>query len=381
MDLNLLLEMAATGYGDRTAVSAGGESLTYTDLGSLAVAGAELIHRTGADSVIYIGPSHPAFPVGLFAASAAGVPFIPLNYRLGRGQLEELMAAHPQALVVSDEPWVADRDPERSSSISNFIDSLRSAASEGELPTPGGADDVAVVLYTSGTSGTPKAALLRHRNLASYVFTTVEFAQAGEDEAALVTVPTYHIAGLANLLSNLYAGRRIVYLENFDPELWLETIRTESITQAMVVPTMMARVVRYLDGADAAVPSLRTLAYGGARMPIPVLEEALARFADTGFVNAYGLTETSSTIALLSPDDHRAGLRSDQPEARARLGSVGRVIPGVEVEIRDEHGSPLPAQSPGLIFLPRRTGLGGVRRGVGARCRRLVPDRRHGLGG
>ena len=262
------------------------------------------------------------------------------------------MAAHPQALVVSDEAWIAEHAPERSRSISTFLDSLSAdSAGRGNPPSPGEADDVAVVLYTSGTSGTPKAALLRHRNLASYVFTTVEFAQASEDEAALVTVPTYHIAGLANLLSNLYAGRRIVYLENFDPELWLETIRTESITQAMVVPTMMARVVRFLDGADAKVPTLRTLAYGGSRMPIPVLEEALARFPDAGFVNAYGLTETSSTIALLSPDDHRAGLSSDQPVARARLGSVGRVIPGVEVEVRDEDGAPLPVQTPGLIFL------------------------------
>ena len=83
MDLNLLLEMAVTGYGDRTAVTAGGESLTYADLGRLAVAGAELIHGNGADAVIYIGPSQPAFPVALFAAGAAGVPFIPLNYRLG----------------------------------------------------------------------------------------------------------------------------------------------------------------------------------------------------------------------------------------------------------------------------------------------------------
>lgn len=352
MDLNLLLDMAATGHGDRTAVSAEGESLTYTDLGSLAAAGAELIGRIGADAVIYVGPSHPAFPVALFAASAAGVPFIPLNYRLGRDQLEALLAAHPLALVVTDEKWISDLRPEWSKAVTTFLTSLRAEQSSGGgAPSPGEADDVAVVLYTSGTSGTPKAALLRHRNLASYVFSTVEFGQASEDEAALVTVPTYHIAGLANLLSNLYAGRRIVYLENFDPEAWLETIRGENITQAMVVPTMMARVVRFLDGADAEVPTLRTLAYGGARMPIPVLEEALARFAHTGFVNAYGLTETSSTIALLGPDDHRAGLRADQPAARARLGSVGRVIPGVEVEVRDEDGSPMTGQDPGLIFL------------------------------
>jgi acyl-CoA synthetase (AMP-forming)/AMP-acid ligase II len=352
VDLNLLLEMSASGYGDRTAVSSGGESLTYTDLGRLAAAGAELVTRIGADAVVYVGPSHPAFPVALFSASAAGVPFIPLNYRLSRDQLEGLMAAHPQALVVTEEDWIADLLPDRSRPISTFLSSLTADQRPGENPpSPGQTDDVAVVLYTSGTSGTPKAALLRHKNLASYVFSTVEFAQASEDEAALVTVPTYHVAGLANLLSNLYGGRRIVYLENFDPRLWLETIRAESITQAMVVPTMMARVVRFLDGADAAVPTLRTLAYGGARMPIPVLEEALARFPETGFVNAYGLTETSSTIALLGPDDHRAGLSADQPEARARLGSVGRVIPGVEVEVREEDGSPMSGQLPGLIFL------------------------------
>jgi acyl-CoA synthetase (AMP-forming)/AMP-acid ligase II len=358
VDLNLLLDMAASGHGDRTAVSAGGDSLTYTDLGRLAAAGAELVGRIGADAVMYVGPSHPAFPVALFAASAAGVPFIPLNYRLGRDQLQALLDGHPRALVVTDEPWISELLPERSRPITTLLASLRADQADqadrpsGEdAPSPGEPEDVAVVLYTSGTSGTPKAALLRHRNLASYVFSTVEFAQASEDEAALVTVPTYHIAGLANLLSNLYAGRRIVYLENFDPELWLETIRSEQITQAMVVPTMMARVVRFLDGNDAAVPTLRTLAYGGARMPIPVLEEALARFGDTGFVNAYGLTETSSTIALLGPDDHRAGLSPDQPEARARLGSVGRVIPGVEVEVRDEDGTPIPGKGPGLIFL------------------------------
>ena len=356
MDLNLLLDMAVTGYGDRTAVSAGGDALTYAELGRAADLGARLVRRIGADAVIFVGPSHPAYPAALFASAAAGVPFIPLNYRLGREQLQGLMAAHPKALVVSDEPWIGEDMPERARSLRSYLATLRDDRSSPDKPdvgplSPGQSDDVAVVLYTSGTSGTPKAALLRHRNLASYVFTTVEFANASDEEAALVTVPTYHIAGLANLVSNLYAGRRIVYLETFDPQGWLETIRSEGITQAMVVPTMLARVIRFLDGADARVPTLRTLAYGGSRMPIPVLEEALARFADTDFVNAYGLTETSSTIALLGPDDHRAALTSNEPGARARLGSVGRVIPSVEVEVRDDNGAPTAGQVPGLIFL------------------------------
>ena len=209
---------------------------------------------------------------------------------------------------------------------------------------------MAVVLYTSGTSGTPKAALLRHRHLTSYVLGTVEFAAADEDQSALVTVPPYHIAGMANLLSNVYAGRRIVYLDAFDAATWLETVRARGVTQAMVVPTMLARVVAELAGAPANVPTLRTLSYGGSRMPLPVLEQALELFDGTGFVNAYGLTETSSTIALLGPDDHAAA-RAGDPVARERLGSVGKLLPGIEVEVRAADGAVVPDGELGLVFL------------------------------
>ncbi|MET1040569.1 MAG: fatty acid--CoA ligase family protein, partial [Acidimicrobiales bacterium] len=78
-----------------------------------------------------------------------------------------------------------------------------------------------------------------------------------------------------------------------------------------------------------------SLAYGGAPMPVTVLERALAAFGDTDFVNAYGLTETSSTIAVLGPDDHRTALASDDPAVRARLGSAGRLLPTIEADVRD----------------------------------------------
>ncbi len=107
----------------------------------------------------------------------------------------------------------------------------------------------------------------------AYLLGTVEFgATAKEDEAALVCVPPYHVAGLMNLLSNLYAARRIVYLEGFDAGIWLETVRGQRITQAMVIPTMLARIVEALGGVgDAGTPTLRVLSYGGSRMPSPVL--------------------------------------------------------------------------------------------------------------
>lgn len=136
------------------------------------------------------------------------------------------------------------------------------------------------------------------------------------------------------VLSNIYAGRRMVYLPDFTPQRWLDLVREEEVTSAMVVPTMLARVVEHLGGESAGAPKLASLAYGGARMAQPVLERALVAFPDTGFVNAYGLTETSSTIAVLGPDDHREAL--SDPALRHRLSSVGRVVPGMEAQIRAE---------------------------------------------
>ena len=130
---------------------------------------------------------------------------------------------------------------------------------------------------------------------------TPKSASAADDAASLVSVPPYHIAGVSNTVSNLYAGRRVVHLTAFTPQSWLATVRDEGITHALVVPTMLARVVEYLDEIgvpNAAVPTLRSLAYGGAPMPARIIERALTLFPETDFVNAYGLTETSSTVAV-----------------------------------------------------------------------------------
>jgi len=350
VNLSLLLEMAASTLDDRVAVVSGDVSLTYAGLDAAARRVAAKLVEEGAEGLVYCGTNDASFPIALFAAAYAGVPFIPLNYRLGDEQLAPLVQANSGAMVVAENGSVAGADPASTVDRRLLVDESFAASGEVELPPFVDPDDVAVVLYTSGTSGTPKAALLRHRHLTAYVIGTVEFAAADPADAALVTVPPYHIAGMANLLSNLYAGRRIVYLDAFDAQVWLDTIRREGVTQAMVVPTMLARVVAHLDGKPADVPTLRTLSYGGARMPLPVLERALELFECTGFVNAYGLTETSSTIALLGPEDHAAAFAGD-PVAKVRLGSVGKVLPGIEVEVRDELDQPLPVGEPGLVYL------------------------------
>ncbi len=348
----MILEMA-TSVGDRPAVVAGGHSLSAADLLALAQAAADRFRRYPA--VLYLGTNHLAYPVALFGASLAGVPFIPLNYRLGDEQLSSLLARHPGALMLrqADLPGLLESAGEE-----HPLGRVVPANAPGEPSRQDVEDPVAVLLYTSGTTAAPKAALLRHRHLLAYVWNTVDFGSAGEDEAALVAVPPYHVAGLANLLTNLYAGRRLVYLTAFDAREWLAAVRRERVTQALLVPTMLARVIAEVRDGDARTPTLRSLAYGGARMPRPVLEQALRVFPETGFVNAYGLTETTSSIAVLSPQDHRAALTSADPAVRDRLGSVGRALPGVEFQIRRDDGSLAAPGETGLVFV-RGTQISG----------------------
>ncbi len=364
MHLGLILDMTESGLGDRTAITSEDSALSYRELAERSWAASARLAELEAPSVVYLGPNHLAFPVALFGAAGIGVPLIPLNYRLGADQLRAQIAAHPGALVIHDGAGAELAEAGRAIDREEFLDSLKGVPAEAPLPVD--PELPCLLLYTSGTTAAPKAAVLRHRHLMAYLLGTVEFASAEETDASLVCVPPYHIAGVANLLSNLYAGRRIIYLDRFDPAVWLDTVRREQVTQAMVIPTMLARVVEHLGGAaDAGTPSLRALSYGGSRMPAPVLERALDLFADTGFVNAYGLTETSSTIALLSPEDHRAAFSSQDPSVRERLASAGRLVPGIELEVRDETGQPLPTGEAGLIYL-RGEQISGEYEGGGA---------------
>lgn len=366
MNLFTILDMAASGFGDRQALGPKGRGPTFADLRRQATVGGADLRRWGG-AVVYVGQSGPAFATAFFASAWADVPFVPLNYRLAPDRLLALVTRADPAVVVA-EPAFAD---DLAASGREVLTTDRWLASV-DAPEPDGdpagePERPALLLFTSGTTAEPKAAVLDHRHLAAYILGSVEFGAAGEDEAALVSVPPYHIAGVANLLSNVFAGRRIVYLPAFDPAAWLATVRGEGISQAMVVPTMLARIVEELGEEPAGAPRLRTISYGGAHMPVPVLERALRLFPEAGFVNAYGLTETSSSIAVLDPDDHRRALAGDDPAARERLGSVGRVLPGIEVQVRHEDGSVLPPGAHGEIWV-RGEQVSGRYAGMGSPC-------------
>ncbi len=350
MNTAMLLEMAAEGMPDRVAVGSRDGGISYGRLLERARQGASFIASTDAHRVGFVGVNSDVLPILVFSSALAGVPFAPINYRLAEDRLRALVSRIAPAVVVCEGSdrlaGIEDVTLLGSHELGSRIEEHKAEPSANTDP-----DEVAIWLFTSGTTGEPKAALLRHRHLTAYVLTTIEFMAAGEEEATLVSVPPYHVAGIAAILSNTYAGRRIVYLPQFDPKEWVEVARREEITHAMVVPTMLGRILDVVEDTGSSLPRLVHLSYGGGRMPTAIVERAMTLLPNIGFVNAYGLTETSSTIAVLGPDDHRVAFASEDPAERARLGSVGRPLPTLELEIRGPDGAALRAGESGEIFV------------------------------
>lgn len=353
MHTALLLDMIADAAPDRLALGRRAEGLTFSEVRRRAHHGAAWLEQLGGTNVAFVGLNGPALPVAVFAAGMLARPFAPLNYRLPDADLQRLLARTAPSVAIVDDDMVARLSQPQGVTV------VSRSAFEAACRVHGDCEaefldvdhDIAVLLFTSGTTGEPKAAILRHRNLTSYVISTVEFLGSEEGEAALVSVPPYHIAGISAVLTGVYSGRRIVHLDAFTPEAWVRTAAEEGITHAMVVPTMLGRILDVLEATGETLPEMRAISYGGGRMPLQVIERALNLLPHVDFANAYGLTETSSTISILGPDDHRMAIYADDEATRRRLGSVGKPLPSLEVEIRDPDGRVLGPNQPGEIYV------------------------------
>jgi fatty-acyl-CoA synthase len=348
----MLLEMAAEGDSERIVVGSRDGGITAADLLERSRRAATFFGKRGAEAIGYFGQNSDVLPVALFGAALAGVPFAPINYRAPDEQLKGIIGRIAGGLMIADDDEVERLGACGAGQIVTKGELLAAIAEPvvGDLPFVD-PDEVAFLLFTSGTTSEPKAAVLRHRHLVSYIISTVEFQGCEEDEAQLVCVPPYHIAGTAAVLSALYGGRRIMYLPTFDADAWVRIATEERITHAMVVPTMLGRILTAVEAAGKEPPALRHLSYGGGRMPRELVERTMRDLPHVHLVNAYGLTETSSTIAMLTPDDHREAFASDDSAVRARLGSVGRPLPSLEVEVRGADEETLPAGEKGEIWV------------------------------
>jgi acyl-CoA synthetase (AMP-forming)/AMP-acid ligase II len=204
--------------------------------------------------------------------------------------------------------------------------------------------EVAIQLYTSGTTGKPKGAMLSHANLLNLIEAGAgekpDWNKWNEDDVSLVAMPIFHIGGSGWGLLGLYHGARGVIAREFDPTKVLDFIEHSGITKLFMVPAAMQFVVRQPRARSVDFSRLKYMLYGASPIPAALLKECIEVFG-CGFVQLYGMTETTGTIVALPPEDHVEGLD--------RMRSAGKALPGVELAILDPNGNRLPPGEVGEI--------------------------------
>jgi long-chain acyl-CoA synthetase len=343
--------------------------LTYAELNDLVARLSTVFKRLGLkqrDVIAALDTNSHLYVAAYYAASKAGLTFLPLNYRAKEAELEYMInTAGAMVLLVGDryvelirriEPQLKDtrlialgggdgKMPKLSDSLAKAEPDENEAEVEDE--------DVSVLMYTSGTTSLPKGVMLSFRDFTAYVTANVEMADGTDRGVFLVCAPFYHIAGTTAMMTNLWTGRKMVVMPQFEPGNWLQLVETERVTHAFVVPTMMKQLLDHPNFAKTDFSSLTNLAYGGAAMPLAVIRRAIGAFPKSvGFVNAYGQTETTSSLTILGPDDHRMTGTPEEVELKMkRLNSIGKPLPDVEIKVRDEEGKLLPHGQVGEIVI------------------------------
>lgn len=210
---------------------------------------------------------------------------------------------------------------------------------------PAGPDDCFLQLYTSGTTGFPKGAMLTHRAMLAHSEHVAAVNAARPDHTFLVAMPLFHVGGSSYAQVALYAGARIVMTRTPDPALLLRLLESERVTHTFFVPALMALLAQVPGAADRDYSALRLLCYGASPMPLPVLRACMAIFPNV-FMQVYGMTEACGVVTGLGPAEHA------DTDNEHRLISAGKPIAGVRIEIRDPStGAPVPVGEPGEVCL------------------------------
>jgi len=299
-----------------------------------------------------------------FAVARVGAIYVPLNFRVKGNELTYMLDSSETETIFMGERYVELVDSIKSDlkTVKNFIsiegshegmlayEDILSSASEEEVFTDIEDDDTTILMYTAGTTGFPKGVMLSHNSFAIYVLDNVTPADPVTEEKNILTVPLYHVAGIQAMMAAVYGGRTLVMERQFDAKEWMELVQTEKANRAMMVPTMLKQLVDHPDFAKFDLSSLKVVTYGAAPMPLPVIKKAMEAFPGVSFINAFGQTETASTITMLSPEDHVIEGTEEEKERKLKhLSSIGKPMSDVEMKIMDEDGNEVPPETVGEI--------------------------------
>ncbi|HVM53798.1 MAG TPA: AMP-binding protein [Acidimicrobiales bacterium] len=354
MNLTMLADLPSMIVPEGTALVDAEGPIDYETLRARVAGTAGLLAGLGVgpgDRVGILSTNRAAVVEALFATAALGATVVPMNYRAKPDELRHLLADSGARVLFAEQRYAGDVAAVRPASLAEVVvlddaDGYPAArdAAEPDLDIADVDDDeVAILLYTSGTTSMPKGVMLTHGALTGYVMGANDAADGTTEGTSLLSAPLYHVAGVTSLLNALYTGRPTVLLPQFEPAAWLAAVAEHRVTHAFLVPTMLARLLEDPALERADLSSLEQVTYGAAPMPAPVIRRALERFpSSVRWSGAYGQTETTATVAVLGPDDHDLSGDPAEVEAKlARLASVGRPLEDVELRVVDPDGNPL----------------------------------------
>ncbi|MDG3015903.1 acyl-CoA synthetase [Speluncibacter jeojiensis] len=353
LDLGSWIGRRAETASTRPALTFEGRTLTYGQfLDRIDRLAAELAAGGvgHGDRVGYAGINHPTFLETLFACGRIGAVFVPLNFRLAGPEMAYIIGDAGLHTLVADADRAAVVDTVRSTlSLSRVLsvtevdgwealEPLMSARAPLGLPTRVTPDEVAIVMYTSGTTGRPKGVMLTHANLFWNNVNAMFSFDSSQNDVTLVAAPLFHIGGLnVNTLITLQKAGEVVLTAGFDPAETLALIERRRVTTMFGVPAMFLFMAQHPEFADTDLSSLRSLVCGGAPVPEPLIRIYHGR--GVPFVQGYGLTETAPLALVLRTD-----------ESATKIGAAGHhTLMLSEVRLVDPHGIPVPTGETGEV--------------------------------
>lgn len=334
-----------SGLADRVARVAGVLRAREPAVGGVAPAGLEL-----GDRVALLAPNSTFFFETLFGIAHAGLIAVPLNFRLHPDELAFQIADSGARLVLAHETFAANlsRVPDDVTTLSIaetggdvWADKVAAASSLAMADVA--RDDVVGIFYTGGTTGTPKGVQLTHGNLLANADNVAPRFGYRRDDVILHAAPMFHLADLGATMAQLRTGGAHTFLPAFSPANVARAVAVTGATVTTLAPTMVDMLLRDPDVDDADLASLRLVLYGGGPIGEAVLTRALARLR-CDWIQGYGQTEATHTVCYLGPEEHRAAAT-----APGRLRSCGKPIGGIDVQLGDDEGCPVPLGDVGEV--------------------------------
>jgi acyl-CoA synthetase (AMP-forming)/AMP-acid ligase II len=378
---------------DRTAIVFEGKRFSFSDLNERSNRLANALAGMGigkGDRIAILQVNCNEYVEAYYAVAKLGAIFVPLNFRAKQNELTHMLK-HSETQVLLLGKRYADMVKDMSKELPNIkhyicieggvegmldYEELLANASPDDVFTDIADDDVTILMYTAGTTGLPKGVPLPHNSFSVYMLENVNPVDPDVDETNLLTMPLYHVAGIQAMLAATYGGRCIAIMRQFDTDEWLDMAQQEKVNRAMLVPTMLKRIVDHADFGKYDLSSLRVITYGAAPMPLEVIKKAIELFPGVSFINAFGQTETASTITALGPEDHKIeGTEEEKDKKLKRLtSSIGRPMPDVEIKIVGEDGSEMPHGEPGEIVAKGPRVMSGYWKDAEKTAKTLTPD-------